>query len=81
MNNIDRVSRDSKILIESAKDVTASNLLSAVGSKLLQLDEAQLSKVISVVNMSIDEGYMKALPTFQRSVKGLVVEEGLKTKP
>lgn len=69
MNNIDRTAKDAKVLTDSAKDLTTGNLLNAMKSKTLQVDEATLHKIISILNLSIDEGYQRALPVFQNTIK------------
>lgn len=69
MNNVDKISRDSKILIDSAKDTVGANIVSMVKSNALNLEPAQLEKILSVINISLDEGYQKALPYYQNSIK------------
>ncbi len=69
MNNVDKISRDSKILIDSAKDTVSANVVSMVKSNALNLEPAQLEKILSVINISLDEGYQKALPYYQNSIK------------
>lgn len=69
MNSIDKISKDSKILIESAKDCISSNLISLVSRKELNLDSAQVEKILNVINVSLDEGYQKALPYYQNTIK------------
>lgn len=78
MNNTDKVAKDAKILIESAKDVVSTNLLSAVRSNTVDLTEAQLSKILTVVGISLDEGYQRAVPTFQNMVKKYVASKPVK---
>jgi hypothetical protein len=72
MNNTDRVAKDAKILIDSAKDTATSNFLSAVKSNTVRLSEDQLKAVLTILNISLDEGYQKAVPTFQNMVKTYV---------
>lgn len=69
MNNVDKISRDSRILIDSAKDTVGANIVSMVKSNALNLEPAQLEKILSVINISLDEGYQKALPYYQNSIK------------
>lgn len=77
MNEVDKISRDAKTLIESTKDTFASNITNAVLAKKLSFDEKQLQTIIAVANLSIDEGYQKALPTFQKTVKRTLSESTL----
>lgn len=69
MNNIDKASKDAKVLVDSAKDLATANLLNSVRSKSLHLDESTLQKVISIVNISVEEGYQRALPVYQNTLK------------
>ena len=69
MNNIDKTAKDARILLDSAKDTVAKNLLAAAKSDTVSLTKAQLEKIIAIVNLSFDEGYQKALPSFQSSIK------------
>ena len=72
MNKVDRISKDAKILIDSAKDTVSNNFVSAVKSSSLSLSESQLASVLNLVNVCLQEGYQKALPYFQNSVKRYV---------
>lgn len=69
MNSIDKISKDSKILIESAKDSINSNLVSLVANKEINLEPAQVEKLLNLINVSLDEGYQKALPYYQNTIK------------
>jgi|LauGreDrversion4_2_1035121.scaffolds.fasta_scaffold01063_12 hypothetical protein len=69
MNNTDKVLKESRILVDSAKDTVAKNLLIAARSNTVSLTEDQLSKLISIVNISLDESYQRALPVFSTSIK------------
>lgn len=72
MNSVDKISRETKVLLDSAKDTLAENLVSAVRNKNVLVDESQLSKLINIVNISIDESFQRALPVYQSSIKNLV---------
>ena len=69
MNSIDKISRDSKILIESAKDTVAANMLTASQNNQISVSDTQLQQIMNVLLLSIDEGYQKALPTYQNTIK------------
>jgi hypothetical protein len=69
MNNIDKISADSRILIDSAKDTVSTNFLSLISRKDINLDPSQIEKILNVVNVSIEEGYQKALPYYQNTIK------------
>jgi hypothetical protein len=68
MNTVDKISRDTKILTDSVKDGTCNNLVMAAGRGDLQLSEDQLRLVLNIVNLSVDQYYQKALPTFQNTI-------------
>ena len=74
MNNVDKVLKSTKILSESAKDLASKNLLQAMTSGVITVDEAQLARIISVVNLSIDESYLRAVPSVQAAIKKALTE-------
>ena len=74
MNKIDSITRDSRILIDSVKDSVSNNLLNSIKQGNLDLSEAQLSKVIMLVNLSADEGYQRAIGVFQNTLKKYTIE-------
>ena len=69
MNEVDIVTKDAKMLVDSAKDSFVKNIVAAATSNQVNLDQKQLQGVIAVANISFDEGYQKALPVFQRTLK------------
>ena len=69
MNSIDKISRDSKILIDSAKDSVTANLLTLVRNKELDLSKDQVEKIINLVSLSLDESFQKTLPFYQGMIK------------
>jgi formiminotetrahydrofolate cyclodeaminase len=72
MNSVDKISRETKNLLESAKDALATNIVTAARSKNVTIDESQLPVLINLVNITIDETFQKSLPVYQNSIKGLV---------
>ena len=69
MNSVDKISRESKVLLDDAKDVFTANLVNAVRAKTIVVDESQLPAVINLLNISIDESFQRALPFFQRTIR------------
>lgn len=69
MNTSDKVTKDTKILVDSIKDTLTRNLVVAAKTNAVELTEPQLAKLLSLVTISADEGYQKALSSFQNSVK------------
>ena len=74
MNEVDKVTRETKSLVDSIRDTLAANILSATKNKTITLTEGQLQNIISIANLSVDEGYQKAIPHFQRSLKNKLSE-------
>jgi len=69
MDPVDKISKESKVLIDAAKDALSANLLAASNSKIINLNEDQLTKLINLVDISLNESFQKSLPTFQKSIK------------
>lgn len=68
MNTVDKISRDTKLVVDSIGDVISQKLLSARETGSLNLSDDQISSVIKLVNLSIGEGYQRAVPSFQKSI-------------
>jgi hypothetical protein len=69
MNTIDKITKDSRILVDSAKDVVNSNLVSSVNDNQLELTPKQLSDVLRIVELSFEDGYQRAIGTFQSMLR------------
>lgn len=69
MNSVDKITRDAKILVASARDTANSNLTIAAMDKRLNLTESQLKEVLRIIDMSFEEGYQKAINVFQNTIK------------
>lgn len=69
MNSVDKITRDAKILVASARDTANSNLTTAAMDKRLNLTENQLKEVLRIIDMSFEEGYQKAINVFQNTIK------------
>lgn len=74
MNEVDKIARETKTLLESVKDSFVTNIVNAAHSKTVQLDERQLEGIVAIANISFDEGYQRAIPFFQRSIKNQLEE-------
>lgn len=75
MKKIEKITRDAKILTESAKDMTRENILSAIKSKALKIDESQIVLLMKIIEVSINDGYARATKSFQRSVEASLLSE------
>ena len=74
MNQVDKISKEVLDLLRYAKDTAKSNLVTANSNGQLesQLSDAQLNSVLSVVDSSLSQGYLKGLTSFQNSLKNIV---------
>lgn len=69
MNTVDKLTKETRILIDSAKDTVSTQLLEALKKNTVTVREDQVSTLISLIHLSLDQGYQKAIPVFQNSVK------------
>jgi|GEM_PF-6773819 len=71
MNQVDKISREALTLLQYAKDTSVANITVANSTGKLepQLSPAQIHAVINLLELSLLQGYQRALPTFQRVVK------------
>lgn len=74
MSKINNISREASQLINSVKDTTVNNLVRSVSENLMQLTEDQLTNIVNIITLSIDEGYQKALPSFQKTLQNSLKE-------
>lgn len=75
MNKVDKLSRDAKILVDSANDTFVNAVVSAVKSNDLALSNEQLAKILKLANFAASEGYQKALRTFQACAVSILAEK------
>jgi len=71
MNPVDKISKEAKAIFDSARDNTVASIIAASRNGLLDIDEAQLPKLVQVMSLSFDESLQKSLPHFQNSIRGL----------
>ena len=74
MNKINLLAREASQLINSVKDTTVNNIVRSVNENMIQLTEDQLTNIVNIITLSIDEGYQKALPSFQRILQNNLKE-------
>lgn len=72
MNTVDKVTKEVKLVVDSAKDTTISNVIKYVRENSLQLTDVQVNGLLNLIGLSIDEGYQRSVATFQNSVKKFV---------
>ena len=60
-------------ILDYSKEVVRTNLAQANGTNALEgLTEDQLKKVVDIVDISLSQGFQKAIPAFQKSLDTLV---------
>ena len=69
MNKVDKLCRDSKIVVDSVKDTLDANLLAAYQDKTLNVSEAELEKILSLVAVSVNEGFSRSISSYGRRVQ------------
>jgi hypothetical protein len=74
MSKINILAREASQLINSVKDTTINNVVRSVSENMIQLNEEQLANIVNIITLSIEEGYQKALPSFQRTLQNNLKE-------
>lgn len=69
MNTLDNITKETRTLANSMKDSVNTSLVASLKDPALGLREDQLTKVLSLINLTLDQGYQRALPSFQNSIK------------
>lgn len=64
--------RFTKNLMDSAKDTTVNSILTLVNEGKIQIDRNSLTKLISIVNNSIDESFQKGSRSLEREIDSLI---------
>lgn len=69
MNDVDKISKEVKNLVESVKDSLQARVLTAAKNDVLQLNQQQLEKLFQLMEITFDESYQKAIVNFQKTLK------------
>ena len=72
MNIHDSITKETQIIANSMKDSVNTSLFNALKEPTLGLKEDQLAKVLSLISLSLDQSYQRALPSFQNSIKKIL---------
>lgn len=72
MNTVDRITKETKIIIDSAKDTLESNFPLAIKDSSLNLREDQIKNLLDLVKLLLDQSFQRAVPSFQNSIKKYV---------
>ena len=79
MLNKNKVSKLAWDFFEATKEITKKNLVVAVNTKQLEVDEKALPALFSLIDASINEGFNKGHNNFLNSVS-VNVDEQIKKK-
>lgn len=69
MSNLNKILKDSKIIVDGAKDTLTSNIVEAKRSNLIDLNDQQLQRICDIISVSLDESFQKTLPVFHNMIK------------
>jgi hypothetical protein len=68
MNTVDKITKDTRqVVVNSINDVIAKNLMSSAGEMGLSTD--QITHLLRVVEISIDEGFHRSISVYQNMIK------------
>jgi dihydroxyacetone kinase-like predicted kinase len=76
-NPFDAIIKASRSLQESAKDTASANLVMAVRTGQVKVDQANLQKLLHIVGASIEEGHSRANRSFSKVVTECLAEQAL----
>lgn len=68
MNTIDKISRDLGVVTDSFRDMIVARLVEARTSGAIELNDKQLTDVISLVELTAKESYQRVVPNFQKTI-------------
>ena len=74
------ISKHAWELIDLAKQSTLQNVTTAVASGDLKIDRSELSKLVSLIQASIEQGYDRGINEFQTQVSIVVDTASVKKK-
>jgi len=68
MNTVDKITKDTRqVVVNSVNDVIVKNLMSSAGEMGLSTD--QISQLLRVVEISVDEGFHRSVSVYQSMIK------------
>lgn len=72
-NPRDAIMQATQSMLESAKDVTSTNIIAACRAGELKIDGDQIQRLLSVINSSIEEGHNRAARSVGKVIDGALV--------
>lgn len=74
MNKVDKICKDSRLMVDSIKDVVEVNVVSTLQAATGNINEPQVQNLLKVISTSIEEGYNRSFNVFRRSVETSLTE-------
>lgn len=68
----DQINKAAWTLTEGIKDAVSANVRIAISTKQVKVDNDQLSKILAIIDASIDEGYHRGSRVFSRVVDAAI---------
>ena len=78
--DVDNLSKALKNFFDYAKDTISRNVVSAARGRLINIPERDLTKLISIIETSINEAYIKASPAIEKSLSAQLKQSKGKAK-
>lgn len=75
MNKIDIVCKETKIFVNSIKDLTEVNVVNALKENDVSITGEQVTNLLQVISLSIDTGYDRSYNIFRKSVETSLAEK------
>jgi hypothetical protein len=68
VDNKIKIIRSTKNIFDSAKDTTVNNIIAYAKQGEIQIDQATLTKVVNLVQISLDESFQRSAKVFEKEV-------------
>lgn len=72
MNNVDKISREAKMLLDSTRDNVIAGLIDASRTGKINIEPSDLPSLVQVVNLIFEDSSQKSISYFQNKLKNLV---------
>lgn len=76
----DAVAKASMMLLETMKDVVATNVVTAMRNKQVDIKPEQAQTLLTIIAASLEEGYSRGMRGFTKTVDQLLSETTVATK-
>lgn len=72
MNNVDKICKETKLMLDNTRDNVISDVITAIRNGQLKIDQSQMTSIVKIINFSFEDSSQKSLSYFQNSIKKLV---------